>query len=44
MEAARHRLPTYARPRRIKITAKIPLTATGKYSRTAIASLLESNE
>jgi len=41
IEAAHRRLPTYARPRHIKITPKIPLTATGKYRRSAIASLFE---
>jgi acyl-coenzyme A synthetase/AMP-(fatty) acid ligase len=41
MEAAHRRLPTYARPRHIKITPKITLTATGKYRRAAIASLFE---
>ncbi len=44
MEAAHRRLPTYARPRHIEITPKMPVTATGKYSRTAIEAYFRRDE
>lgn len=38
-QAAKSKLPPYAMPRRIKTTAKIPLSSTGKYNRTAIQNI-----
>lgn len=43
IETANRRLPSYARPRRIKVLPKIPLTATGKYRRTAIEAHFKSD-
>ena len=40
--AAQQHLPPHARPRIIKTTRRIPLSATGKYNRTAIQRIFES--
>jgi acyl-coenzyme A synthetase/AMP-(fatty) acid ligase len=37
-------LPPYARPRHIKVIPKMPMTATGKYHRTAIEKLFKHGD
>lgn len=41
IQATHLHLPSYARPRSVKITRKIPLSPTGKYNREAIKKLFE---
>jgi acyl-coenzyme A synthetase/AMP-(fatty) acid ligase len=43
-QCANLHLPAYARPRNIKIVKQIPLSSTGKYNRTAIRKIFDTDK
>lgn len=42
-QSAKEHLPAYARPRNIKVVKQIPLSSTGKYNRTAIRKIFDTD-